>query len=439
LRTDFQGCVCLLAFLAAMGFPWAAESATDIDVGISAPADGFIVSGPIPQVVVQGRTRAHHDYPAPRHDVMLIIDISGSTAGPAGGDINGNGTTGQIITGPLVFGRGGRFMTDMGDSILAAEVAAGERLLTRLDPRTTRVAVITFSGPIGEALFGLHLHKGRPNATLQQALTQDFGAVRAALHRILEAGPGGGTDMAAGIRLAVRELAGLGGHVSEPDTSSRKTAILLTDGFPTLPFGGGDDGDHRDVEVAINAARVAAKAGIVIHTFGLGQEALSAPEASMQIAQVTGGRYTPIQTPGNVVQIIEKTSFSDVDLVTLNNLTTGSPARNLSVTADGLFTGEVPLAPGPNQIGVNVLATDGTTATVAIMVHYRPNSSLELDLSKKNHELDLQLQELRERTQGLELQLKQRQEDAAVRAKEAERQRQLELDIQRREPAPSMK
>lgn len=430
--------VLALALVQVMGLPGASEAATDIEVAISAPADGAVVAGGSPRVRVQGRARAHRDYPDPRHDIILIIDISGSTGGPSGVDVNGNGIVGRIAVAPRlgILSSGGPYLTDPGDSILAAEVAAGERLLTRLDPQTARVGVITFSGPLGGQILGIPLSRGRQNATLEQPLTHDFGAVRTVLQKVLQAGPYGATDMAAGIRLAVRELAGLSGHVSEPDPESRKIAILLTDGFPTLPFGGGRDGDPRDVEVTVNAARVAAKAGITIHTFGLGEEALSAPAASMEVARVTGGRYTPLQTPGHVVETIGKTSFTDVDLVVLNNLTTGEPAKDLAVTADGLFVGEVLLAAGPNRIGVNVLATDGTRAAATIVVHYRPPASLDLDLSRQNQELDLQLEKLRERTQALDLQLKQQEEEAAARAREAQRQRQLELEIRRKEAAP---
>ena len=58
---------------------------------------------------------------------------------PAGVEVNGNGVVGEHRFGP--FG-----ITDPGDSILAAEVAAVQTLLDQLDPRTTRVGVVTFGG-----------------------------------------------------------------------------------------------------------------------------------------------------------------------------------------------------------------------------------------------------------------------------------------------------
>jgi hypothetical protein len=337
---------------------------------------------------------------------MLIIDVSGSTREPSGVDIDGNGVVGQLVherTGLL--GRSVSGSSDPGDSILAAEVAAGHRLLARLDPATTRVGVVSFSGP-----------DGKPAAHLDQPLTDDFEAVGAALRRILAGGSFGGTDMAAGIRLAVRELAGLQGHVSPRAPGGRKAGILLTDGFPTLPFGDGQARDHRDVEVAVAAAGVAARAGIAIHTFGLGEQAASAPEASMEIARSTGGRYTPIATPGDIVELIQRTSFSGVDILLLRNATTGQPAANLTVTADGAFRGDVPLAPGSNRIAVEVLTTDGKKVAAGVTVHYRPQASLDLQL-RRNRELELQVESLRQRTRALE--------------EAAERQRRLELEIRR--------
>lgn len=427
------------ALLAVMGVPGLSAAATDVEVTISAPADGAVVAGDSPLVRVEGWARARHDYPIPRYDIMLIIDISGSTGGPSGVNLNARAPVGEgsATSRPGVPSVGGPSVPIPGHSILAAEVVAGERLLARLDARATRVGVVTFSGPLVGRILGVPFTRGKQNATLGQPLTSDFGAVRLALRKVLRDGPYGGTDMAAGIRLAVRELAGLSGHVSDPDPGSRKIAVLLTDGYPTLPFGGGTDMDPRDVEVAVNAARVAAKAGITIHTFGLGEEALSAPLASIEIARVTGGRYTPIQTPGRVVEVIEKTSFTDVDLVVLTNLTTGEGAKDVAVTAEGFFTGEVRLVPGPNRIGVNVLASDGTKAGGTIVVHYRRATHLDLDLSRQNQELELELKRLRERTRTLELELKRQQEEPAGQAGEAERQRRLELEILRRETAPA--
>jgi Mg-chelatase subunit ChlD len=408
-------CACALLLASAAAAPAGALAGAAAEVAISLPADGAVLHGPA-QVTVQGRTGAGSRAPAPRHDVLLVLDVSGSTADASGADINRNGIVGQTTRARGLFAPRRADHSDPGDSVLAAEVAAAERLLLRLDADTTRVGIVTFSGLPGGA-----------SAALQQPLTRDFDAVRSALGRILEAGAGGGTDMAAGIRLAVRELAGLSGHASQPDPASHKVAVLLTDGFPTLPFGRGHDRDPRDVEVAVAASRVAASAGIAIHVFGLGEAALDSPEAAMEIPRVTGGRYTPVPTPGHVVEVVERASLTEVDILLLRNLTTEQAAQDVTVAPDGRFTGRLPLVPGPNRIGVQVLAADGTRAAAAVIVHYRPDASLELDLQRKHDELQRRLEQARERTRALERDVAETEQAA---------RRRLDLEIQRGGPAP---
>ncbi len=72
-------------------------------------------------------------------------------------------------------------------SILGAEVVASRRLLTQLNPQSTRVGVITFA------------KEGR----LVQPLTNDFEQVRRVLDEVYWAGPNGGTNMVEGIRLGI--------------------------------------------------------------------------------------------------------------------------------------------------------------------------------------------------------------------------------------------
>jgi hypothetical protein len=93
---------------------------------------------------VAGRARATHGAPR-RFDVILVIDTSRSTLAAAGTDVNGNGVTGEPRLGGLgsMVGAG---LTDDGDSILAAEIAAARRVLAGFDPRSTRVGLVAFAG-----------------------------------------------------------------------------------------------------------------------------------------------------------------------------------------------------------------------------------------------------------------------------------------------------
>jgi Mg-chelatase subunit ChlD len=378
---------------------WAAQTGTRVEIGIVAPQDGATISGPS-QVTVRGQVRASRDYGPALYDLMLILDTSGSTRAPAGVQTVG------------VFGQD--------TSILAAEVAAAERLLEKLDPRTTLVGVVTFAGAY-DSFTGLGV-PNRTSAILEQPMTANYQEVRVALNRILRRGPSGGTEMAAGVRLAVRELAGLQGAISRLRPQSRKVAFLLTDGFPTLPFGQVNSMDPGDVEVAVRAAAVAAKAKITIHTFALGLEALSAPYACTQIARITGGTFTPLKRPGEIIDVLHRTSFTDLDMVFVTNVTTSRPAGDLMVNPDGRFSATVPLVSGVNRIAVTVLTTDGTKKSAWVQVRYIQEESLHLEVQQETNEPELRLQQLQEQNQRLEDALKQQREEEA-------RKKALELEI----------
>jgi len=384
---------------------FAVGAETAMKVSITTPPNGTTAADP--RIRVEGYAQAVRDHAPQQYDVMFIIDTSGSTGAPSG---------------TYVKGKGG--------SILVAEVEAAERLLDRLDPRTTRVGVVTFSGAYNR-FTGLAV-PGASGAFLQQPLTSNFALVRAALSKILQDGPDGGTDMAAGVRLAVRELVGLQGHVSVSRQGSKPVALLLTDGFPTLPFGRVNSMDPEDVEIAISAAKVAEAAGIVIHTFAIGPEALSAPIACTEIARVTKGTFTPLQDPGQVIDVLPKTSIADLDLVSVFNATTGELAKDLVVNPDGRFSALVSLVKGANRITVEALATDGARGSDSVLVHYAADGSLHLDLVKegdkqlelKLEELQLKLEKLKDRTKEMELD---------VRKAEEERQKQLQLELKKAE------
>ena len=169
----------------------------------------------------------------PRFDVVLVLDTSFSTGAASNADVNGNGVIGSGGVRGL-FGMG----SDPGDSILAAEVAAARRLLSRFDPRNVRVGVVTFAGHAADAGGGgivINLGGSVPNALTESPLTHDFRAVDHALQRVQQRGPEGDTHMAAGLDQAMIELVGLRGALSEPDPKSEKLVIFLTDGIPTLP------------------------------------------------------------------------------------------------------------------------------------------------------------------------------------------------------------
>jgi Mg-chelatase subunit ChlD len=348
------------------------------EVYFSSPQAGAAIEGQ-PWVTVTGRARGPRVEPTTGFDVMLIIDTSGSTATPSRGLMGGigwGGIGGGVIRLPKALVR---------ESILGAEVTAALNFLAQVDGARTRLGVVTFAEAY-ETADGT----GTANALVVQPLTFDQRAVRSALLRVLARGSDGGTDMAAGLRLAVRELLSLEGAASPPRPDARKVGLLLTDGFPTLPFGGGNAMEPGDLDITLNAARVAAKGGILVHTFCLGPEALGKPAACTEIARITGGRHHLVETPADIVDILPRTSIARVELLSVRNVTTGQMARTLTVGPDGQFTAEVPLAPGENRVIADLLGSAGVRKSAELVVRYgQPDVRIQVD---QDRERSLQIQ-----------------------------------------------
>lgn len=323
-------------------------------------------------------------------DILFVIDVSGSTSQYAGvdfGDLgqlpDNSGSSGfgtpqiTIFGGSVNLGRPAA--RNLRNSILVAEVAAARRLLLQLNSETTRVGVVTFS----------------EGAKLLQPLTHDFAQVRRALDDILRAGPYGGTNMVEGIRIGITELLGLGASERRPDAI--KVEFLLTDGFPTLPIGGSKRAAPEDTDLAINAARLAGKAGIKVHVFALGEEALSYPRAAVGIAKESSGTYTPVSRPADVLAVVENISVVGVEHVQVFNETTGQKAALSRLAADGFFSSAVPVVAGANRIQVVARASDGSVGRDTITLNYQPGGQRSLDLEvflERERSLQLEVQRL---------------------------------------------
>jgi hypothetical protein len=199
--------------------------------------------------------------------------------------------------------------------------------------------------------------------------------------------------MAEGIRAGITELIGLGS--SEKKTDTIKVEFLLTDGFPTMPIGGGRRAAPEDTNFAINAARLAGKAGIKVHVFALGEEALSYPRAAVGVAKESRGTYTPVSRPADVLAVVENISVVGVDYVQVVNQTTGQKATHLRLAADGFFSSAVPVVEGRNQIDVFARASDGSTRRDSVSVYYQPGKQRALELEvflerEKNLKLEVE-------------------------------------------------
>lgn len=358
-------------------------------VQILSPKDGTRITQEQSTVLVSGKVSSEAGRSA-NVDIMFVLDVSGSTAHYAGVDLDdmadspdSAGSSKWSRPQITIFGGGVGLgqppPRNLRNSILAAEIAATRRLLSQLNSQTTRVGVVTFS----------------EGAKLVQPLTHDFPQVRRVLDDIFSAGPHGGTNMVEGIRLGIKELLGIG--VSEKRTDAIKVQFLLTDGFPTLPIGGGKRASPEDTNLTINAARLAGKAGIKVHVFALGEEALSYPRAAYGVAKESGGLYTPVSRPADILAILEKISVVGVDYIQVVNETMGQKATHLRLAADGFFSSAIPVVEGVNRVQVFARSNDGSVGRDSVAIHYEPGGQRSLDLEvflEKEKSLKLEVERL---------------------------------------------
>ncbi len=406
---------------------------TSIELEIEYPGDGAVLPDSPCGTFVAGRAMALSDR-SKRFDVALVLDTSGSTAEPTGADINGNGVIGARQRGRISSLFGGS--TDEGDSILAAEVAAARQILRDFDPRTTRVAVITFSGSDGERQPG-------PPALTRQPLTNEYARVEQSLDFILREEPHGQTHISGAVDHATTELLGLFGSRSEKITDSEKLVFFFTDGQPTLPYGPLAQSDN--VRAVRQAALRANKAGIRIHSFAIGPDALEGPIASVELADMTGGSFVPVRHPGELAAVVDALNFANLEGVKLRSETTGKEADPFRVTADGSWGGFVKLMPGSNIVQISARSTDGIESTRELRVVNESTAkppTVPADLAiRHNRLLEDCLRDLKQARVAAEkehaekvrkeLLLEISKERAKARKRAAEQRKQLELEVEK--------
>jgi von Willebrand factor type A domain len=384
----------------------------DTTVQIRSPKDGSHITQEQNYVLVGGKVGSE----ASRSgyvDIFLVLDVSNSTAQYAGVEFPEfsefpnfywyrRGARPPLPCAGMA--RAGGF--NLRNSILAAEIVASRRLLSELNPETTRVGVITFGG----------------QAWLRQRLTHDFEQVRSALDLIYKRGPDGGTNMVDAISLATEDLLGKG--KSEKYLDSIKALFFFTDGFPTLPS---RDCTSTDADLAIDAARRAAKAGISVHVFALGEEALSNPRAAIGIAKESRGTYTPVLRPADVLMAVDKVSAVGVDSIQVTNETIQQKALQSRLAVDGFFASAVPVVEGLNRLQVLARASDGSVGRDTITVLYHPGKerSLALEVFLENEKRSLDLEVSLEKEKHLKLEVE--------RLGKSAEQIQIDIDRNRRE------
>lgn len=427
---------------------WGASlQAAEVKVVIDFPPGDSSFSRPTPFALIAGRAQAEGAMKTPL-DLAVVIDRSGSTGGPSGADIDGDGVIGEAVNIPNFLRVLRRFRdyrcTDPNDSVLSAEVVGTVKLFKKLARGNNRVSVLGFSGePLPYDGRG---HPAFPEVVIELPLTADPAVADMAAYQVMAKGSFGGTNMAAAIRTAIEEL--LRGGTGRPTGQEpNKRMLLLSDGRPSMPAGSPDVSDAEDQILAIQAAHLARRAGIRIHTYALGPKASARPFTLAEVARVTGGRFTPASNPSEIIAFLEDVNLVYLDSLKVENVSLGKPAAQLILGREGFFIAKVPVEAGINIIKATALAIDGTSGEDTIVLHYLETREAqgipELDLAHKGFdELKLELQKEKgrflllnraagEALRALELE-KAREEEKDLLIQRSEKQQKMDLEIEPR-------
>ncbi|HTO52788.1 MAG TPA: vWA domain-containing protein [Myxococcota bacterium] len=416
-----------------------ADKAPELMLSIESPMNGSVIGDPTGMAFVSGKALAlYGEYQT--FDIIFVIDTSDSTAEPSGADIDGNGVVGEKRMAKYlsVFGRVLPLpSTDKGDSVLAAEIAACRVLLAQLDPRTTRVGVVTFAGDTNALT---------PDAQTEVPLTSDYAKVGRGLDAVFRRGPEGMTNMVSAINLATIELLGTQSAYSTKREGAKRVIMFLTDGQPTLPLEGAE---LQNAKMAIQQAVRAAKLDIRVDTFAIGEEALSEPVVVVEMARVSNGVFTPVKDPKNLRAIFEDVSFSSIEKLEVRNKTNGKLADYVVPNPDGTFSALLPMTEGKNTLEVYARSTDGTEGRREVEVSFlasaepqelsphllaQKNRLLEnrlLDLQRRNVEIKAEADE--DTRRKLKLEIEQQRKEAQDRAEKTRREVEVSVEKQKQQ------
>jgi hypothetical protein len=383
---------------------WASEGQADqsVWVDLERPAPGTRISGDNGWIEIEGWAGAGG---AVEHDVVLLLDVSGSTAYASGVDVDGDGKLGRRRKriDPQRSFNPRHYSSDPGDTVLAAELAATRRLLDRLDLERTRVAIVVFSS-------GAHV---------VAALGSDREALDAAL-RELERGFGSGaTNLAGATRRACETLR----SPSAAGNGRERSIVILSDGYPTFP-----GSEKLAASEARQAALESAAQGVRIFAYSLGLEEIEADDVFAEMAERTGGQYVHLGVPGDIIHELPRVDLSSVQEIEIANVTTGEAARAPRLFPDGTFDAFLNLAPGDNRIRVEARGDAGASGSVERSVFLDLRQPANAEEAREFAERNARLRE--------ELELRGREAALALEAARAREQRRKQLELRPEAGAP---
>ena len=144
----------------------------------------------------------------------------------------------------------------------------------------------------------------------------------------------------------------------------QRTVLLLSDGHPTAPS------ELQGKRDALASAEKMGELGVPVHAFALGQSANESSEFYHTLAESTGGRFTPLADPADVVDELANVRFTGLKDVRIESSPSGQPGRALRVFRNGSFDGYVPLSEGKNLITITGLMEDGETLSATRTVFF---------------------------------------------------------------------
>ena len=168
----------------------------------------------------------------------------------------------------------------------------------------------------------------------------------------------GSTNLAAGLRTALRELEKSG----RPDSS--RVIMLFTDG-------------KSNERKAYDAAIQSHHQGVTVQTLLLGSDSKGTSILDT-VAWATGGSFVQVKDPTELPKAFLDLRTTGVDSVTLS--VNGSKPATAKL-AGGTFTGNVPLEVGENRIVAFATSLDGQTQESVVTVNVRDASCAALEVA----------------------------------------------------------
>jgi len=325
---------------AALALPARAER---VFLEVDVPRSGDAVHEPINLVEVRGWAGTGL---RGKHDVVIVLDRSGSTFRASGVDVDGDGIVGRQFPGEppdeIVL-----WTTDFGDTIVAAETLAARRLVERLDPETTRMAIVTFGG----------------NAKVEAPLGSSRAQLLAALDALPPSPNENGTNIYGALETAI------GAFESAPaelGLTRQREILLLSDGVPTSP----PVPPGAAQRISVHAARNAARAHARIYAYALGPTAAVARDRFDEIVRANGGELLVLDHPADIIEFVPYLSWTSIAKVRLENTTNGEVGRAMRLFPDGSFDGFAPLQRGRNELRLTATSQGGAEASATCWVSY---------------------------------------------------------------------